>query len=76
MRYQEHMLDLQNRERMVEEHDQDGVIWDVDSERLATKASRNTTLPSPAPRTVRDSAEGPSPVGCWEGWGRRALGGI
>jgi hypothetical protein len=47
MRYQEHMLDLQNLELKVEEHDQDGVIWDEAGERSATKADNDDGLDIP-----------------------------
>jgi hypothetical protein len=47
MRYQELMLDLQNRERKVEEHDQDGVIWEEGGERPATKADNDDGLDIP-----------------------------
>jgi hypothetical protein len=41
MRYQEHMLDLQNREV---QHDADGVVWEEDGERPATEADRDDGL--------------------------------
>ena len=44
MRYQERMLDLQNREI---EHDANGVVWDADGERPATAADRDDGLDIP-----------------------------
>jgi hypothetical protein len=46
MRYSEHMLDLQNREHKPE-HDADGVVWEVDGERPATKADNDDGLDIP-----------------------------
>lgn len=45
MRYQERMLDLQNKEITVPVHDKDGVIWDEDGERPATPADRSGYYP-------------------------------
>jgi hypothetical protein len=44
MRYQEHLLDLQNREL---KHDADGVVWEEDGERPATKADNDDGLDIP-----------------------------
>jgi hypothetical protein len=44
MRYQELMLDLQNRELR---HDADGVVWEEDGERPATKADNDDGLDIP-----------------------------
>jgi hypothetical protein len=46
MRYQEHMLDLQNREHKPE-HDIDGVVWEEHGERPATKADNDDGLDIP-----------------------------
>jgi hypothetical protein len=46
MRYSEHMLDLQNREHKPE-HDADGVVWEEDGERPATKADNDDGLDIP-----------------------------
>lgn len=40
LRYQEAMLDLQNKEIKVPVHDKDGVIWDEDGERPATPSDK------------------------------------
>lgn len=45
MRYQERMLDLQNKEISVPVHDKDGVIWEEEGERPATPADRTGFYP-------------------------------
>jgi ERF superfamily len=45
LRYQEHLIDLQNREL---KHDADGVVWEEDGERPATQADNDDGLDIPA----------------------------
>jgi hypothetical protein len=44
LRYQEHLLDLQNREL---KHDADGVVWEEDGERPATAADNDDGMDIP-----------------------------
>ena len=45
LRYREQMLDLQNKEIAVPDHDKDGVIWDEEGERPAMPADRGGYYP-------------------------------